>query len=125
MRNVARRVFLKAASRTGLTVAAGAAAGRSGMAQTATSRVVIDTARKIAPVSHELFGTFLEQPGRAIYQGIYDPGSKLADEHGFRFCRSQVSDAAGDRKPEGWIAHDDSIAGAVIFSLVPCPVTES
>ena len=54
------------------------------MAQSATSRVVIDTDRQIAPVSHELFGSFLEQLGRAIYQGVYDPGSNLADEHGFR-----------------------------------------
>lgn len=84
MMNVSRREFLKTASRTGLVVAAGAAAGRSGMAQSATSRVVIDTDRQIAPVSHELFGSFLEQLGRAIYQGVYDPGSNLADEHGFR-----------------------------------------
>ncbi|MGC1298204.1 MAG: alpha-N-arabinofuranosidase [Alloacidobacterium sp.] len=75
---------MKTASLTGLAVAAGAAARRSGMAQSATSRVVIDTDRQIAPVSHELFGSFLEQLGRAIYQGVYDPGSNLADEHGFR-----------------------------------------
>jgi alpha-N-arabinofuranosidase len=84
MMNVSRREFLKTASRTGLAVAAGASAGRSGMAQSATSRVVIDTDRQIAPVSHELFGSFFEQLGRAIYQGVYDPGSNLADEHGFR-----------------------------------------
>lgn len=83
MMNVSRREFLKTASRTGLAVAT-AAAGRSGMAQSATSRVVIDTDRQIAPISHELFGSFLEQLGRAIYQGVYDPGSNLADEHGFR-----------------------------------------
>jgi hypothetical protein len=52
MTNVSRREFLKAASQTGLAVAAGAAAGRFGMAQSATSRVVIDTDRQIAPVSH-------------------------------------------------------------------------
>ncbi len=84
MRGVSRREFLKTASRTGLAVAAGAAAGHSSMAQNAASRVVIDTDRQIAPVSHELFGSFLEQLGRAIYQGVYDPGSNLADEHGFR-----------------------------------------
>ena len=31
-----------------------------------------------------LFGSFLEQLGRAIYEGIYDPGSKLSDSNGFR-----------------------------------------
>ncbi len=84
MTNVSRRAFLKTASGTGLAVAACAAAGRSGMAQSATSRVAIDTDRQIAPISHELFGSFLEQLGRAIYQGVYDPGSSLADDQGFR-----------------------------------------
>src|SRR5207247_6200997 len=31
-----------------------------------------------------LFGSFLEHLGRAIYQGAYEPGSKLADKDGFR-----------------------------------------
>ena len=30
------------------------------------------------------FGCFLEHLGRAIYEGIYDPGSKLSDANGFR-----------------------------------------
>ncbi len=84
MTTVSRREFLKTASSTGLAVVAGAAAGRSIMAQSAVSRVVIDTDRQIAPISHELFGSFLEQLGRAIYQGVYDPGSSLADKQGFR-----------------------------------------
>jgi alpha-N-arabinofuranosidase len=85
MKTSSRRQFLKKASQTGLTIAAGAAAGRFGIAQSApTTRVVIDTDRQIAPLSHELFGSFLEQLGRAIYEGVYEPGSKFADEHGFR-----------------------------------------
>jgi alpha-L-arabinofuranosidase len=81
MKRVSRRKFLEAASGAGLAVVA----GRFGIAQEAsTTRVVIDTDRQIAPVSHELFGSFLEQLGRAIYEGVYDPGSKFADEHGFR-----------------------------------------
>ena len=39
---------------------------------------------EIATVSHELFGSFLEQLGRAIYEGVYDPGSKLSNAQGFR-----------------------------------------
>lgn len=31
-----------------------------------------------------LFGSFLEHLGRAIYEGIYDPQSKLSDANGFR-----------------------------------------
>jgi len=30
------------------------------------------------------FGSFLEQLGRAIYEGVYDAGSKLSDSQGFR-----------------------------------------
>src|SRR5579859_3066146 len=84
MREISRRKFLKSVSQTGLVMSAAAIAGRMATAQSATTRVVIDTDRQIAPVSHELFGSFLEQLGRAIYQGVYDPGSNLADEHGFR-----------------------------------------
>jgi alpha-N-arabinofuranosidase len=67
-----------------LAVAA-VAARRFGIAQSAlTTRVVIDTGQQIAPVSNELFGSFLEQLGRAIYEGVYEPGSKFADTNGFR-----------------------------------------
>lgn len=31
-----------------------------------------------------MFGSFLEHLGRAIYEGVYDPGSKLSDSSGFR-----------------------------------------
>jgi len=46
--------------------------------------VLIDTQRTIAPLERNLFGSFLEHLGRAIYEGIYDPGSKLSDSSGFR-----------------------------------------
>src|ERR1700734_1648614 len=84
MREISRRKFLKSASQTGLVMSAAAITGRMGTAQSATTRVVIDTDRQIAPVSHELFGSFLEQLGRAVYEGIYEPGSKFADTNGFR-----------------------------------------
>jgi alpha-L-arabinofuranosidase len=47
-------------------------------------RVYIDTRRSISPIDPNLFGSFLEHLGRAIYEGIYDPGSKLSDANGFR-----------------------------------------
>jgi alpha-L-arabinofuranosidase len=47
-------------------------------------RVYLDTRRTIAPIERNLFGSFLEHLGRAIYEGIYDPGSKLSDANGFR-----------------------------------------
>jgi alpha-L-arabinofuranosidase len=48
------------------------------------ARVYLDTRRTIAPIDRNLFGSFLEHLGRAIYEGIYDPNSKLSDSNGFR-----------------------------------------
>ena len=84
MRDISRRKFLKSASKTGLVMSAAAIGGRLGVAQASITRVTIDINRQIAPVSHELFGSFLEQLGRAIYEGVYDAGSKLSDSQGFR-----------------------------------------
>jgi alpha-L-arabinofuranosidase len=84
MRDISRRKFLKSASQTGLVMSAAAVGGRLGAAQASITRVTIDANRQIAPVSHELFGSFLEQLGRAIYEGVYDPGSKLSNAQGFR-----------------------------------------
>jgi alpha-N-arabinofuranosidase len=50
----------------------------------AGARVYVDTRRAVAPIDRNLFGSFLEHLGRAIYEGIYDPGSKLSDANGFR-----------------------------------------
>ncbi len=49
-----------------------------------SARVYVDSRRTIAPLDRNLFGSFLEHLGRAIYEGIYDPGSKLSDGNGFR-----------------------------------------
>ena len=48
------------------------------------ARIYVDTRRTIAPLDRNLFGSFLEHLGRAIYEGVYDPGSKLSDANGFR-----------------------------------------
>ena len=84
MSAISRREFLKSASQTGLVMSAAAVGGRLGTAQAASTRVTIDVNRQIAPVSHELFGSFLEQLGRAIYEGVFEPGSKLSNAQGFR-----------------------------------------
>ena len=85
MKTLSRRRFLKTASQTGLAVAAGAGVSRFGIAQSATTtRVVIDTDWQVSPIDHHLFGSFLEHLGRAIYEGVYEPGSKFADANGFR-----------------------------------------
>ena len=48
------------------------------------TRVVFDPAYTIAQVDPRIFGGFLEHMGRAVYEGVYDPKSSHADEHGFR-----------------------------------------
>ncbi len=35
-------------------------------------------------MDRRILGSFLEHLGRAVYTGVYEPGSPLADEHGFR-----------------------------------------
>jgi len=49
-----------------------------------TARVIIDPRRVVASLDRRLLGSFLEHLGRAIYGGIFEPGSALADQNGFR-----------------------------------------
>lgn len=48
------------------------------------ARVVLDTSRVRADLDRHILGSFLEHLGRAIYGGIYEPGSPLADANGLR-----------------------------------------
>lgn len=92
-----RRRFLKQTSIAGLASSAASALGgtpffasrvfgqgKPAAEPVSAARVYIDTRRTIAPIDHNLFGSFLEHLGRAIYEGVYDPGSKLSDSNGFR-----------------------------------------
>jgi len=42
---------------------------------------------RAGPVDPRIFGGFLEHMGRAVYEGVFDPSSIHADEHG---CRTDV-----------------------------------
>jgi alpha-L-arabinofuranosidase len=81
-----RRGFLQTTLAGGLACSANLVFGRFLSAQTSStvSRIFLDSRRTIAPLDRNVFGSFLEQLGRAIYEGIYDPGSKLSDANGFR-----------------------------------------
>ena len=85
-----RRRFLRQASTAGIACSVNFAFGRFLSAQTAPShpnevvRVYLDSRRTVAPLDRNLFGSFLEHLGRAIYEGIYDPASKLSDSNGLR-----------------------------------------
>lgn len=54
------------------------------------TRIDLHTALTVGPVDPRIFGGFCEHMGRCVYEGIYDPTSSLADEHG---CRTDVLDA--------------------------------
>jgi alpha-N-arabinofuranosidase len=90
MRSVSRRHFLQDGSKTGIALGASLALGRNLFGQSSASnpgqpiRIYADARRTVAPLHREVFGSFLEHLGRAIYQGIYDPQSKLSDSNGFR-----------------------------------------
>jgi alpha-L-arabinofuranosidase len=81
-----RRGFLKGGLATAVAASTNLTLSRFVNAQTtpSVSTIFIDPRRSIAPLDRNVFGSFLEQLGRAIYEGIYDPGSKLADSNGFR-----------------------------------------
>jgi alpha-L-arabinofuranosidase len=87
-----RRKFLQQTSKAGAAASAASLFPASLLARSATqaanaegpARVYVDTRRTLSPLDRNLFGSFLEHLGRAIYEGIYDPGSKLADAEGFR-----------------------------------------
>jgi alpha-L-arabinofuranosidase len=48
------------------------------------TKIYLDREYRIGLVDPRIFGGFLEHIGRAVYEGVYDPQSKHADEDGFR-----------------------------------------
>jgi len=102
MFSVDRRSFLHQAANAGVAWGASSLLGGAFLrAQTSplsandVARVYVDSRRVTAPLDRNLFGSFLEHLGRAIYEGVYDPGSKLSDTNGFR------KDVIGDIRQMG------------------------
>src|ERR1700748_1259829 len=48
------------------------------------SQIAIAPARTLGTIDQNVFGGFVEHLGSCIYGGLYDEGSPLADERGFR-----------------------------------------
>jgi alpha-N-arabinofuranosidase len=48
------------------------------------SQIAITTARSLGTIDRKLFGGFVEHLGHCVYGGLYEEGSPLADERGFR-----------------------------------------
>jgi alpha-L-arabinofuranosidase len=85
-----RRRFLRQSMTAGMALGARSLFSSLLSAQTSPSganqmaSLYVDSRRTIGPLDRNLFGSFLEHLGRAIYEGVYDPGSPLADANGFR-----------------------------------------
>ena len=63
---------------------------------TPTATVLVDTRRTTGVVDDRVYGQFLENMGRAIYGGVFEPGSPLADADGYR---TDVLEAARQLAP--------------------------
>lgn len=81
-----RRSFLASLGRTGALAIAGSWLPSIGYAQVSRSsaRVLLRRAPGRGDLDRRVLGSFLEHLGRAIYTGVYEPGSRLADAKGFR-----------------------------------------
>ena len=47
-------------------------------------RIFADANLKIGAIDEHIYGSFIEHLGRAVYEGIYEPGHPTADKDGFR-----------------------------------------
>ena len=81
-----RRSFLASLGRTGAFAIAGSWLPSTGYAQATRSsvRVLLRRSPGRGDLDRRVLGSFLEHLGRAIYTGVYEPGSRLADAKGFR-----------------------------------------
>ena len=48
------------------------------------AKITVDHRSKISVINKRIYGSFIEHLGRAVYNGIYQPGHPTADEQGFR-----------------------------------------
>ena len=60
------------------------------------ARIKIDLERTVGEVNKHIYGNFVEHLGRCVYGGIYEEGSTLSDENGFR---KDVMEAVKELKP--------------------------
>ena len=48
------------------------------------AKMVLDKEFQISKIDERIYGSFIEHLGRAVYEGIYQPGHPAADADGFR-----------------------------------------
>ena len=86
MSSQSRRRFLRHASAVSVVVPAALLRSRLTLGASARQpvQIFVDARRTIGPLQRTVFGSFIEHLGRAVYDGIFEPGSSLADAQGFR-----------------------------------------
>jgi alpha-N-arabinofuranosidase len=86
MSGIDRRRFLASAARTGAFAATAPFLTAIGYTQVSRgpARVLIRRSEGRGELDRRVLGSFLEHLGRAIYTGVYEPGSRAADAKGFR-----------------------------------------
>ena len=48
------------------------------------AKMIVDGAFRISEIDQRIYGSFIEHLGRAVYNGIYQPGHPSANGDGFR-----------------------------------------
>lgn len=86
MKPTSRRRFLQQAGLAGAGMAAASIFSLPGYSQNAgrTSKATLALVAPRGDFDRRVLGAFLEHLGRAVYTGVYEPGSPLADKRGFR-----------------------------------------
>ena len=86
MRPVDRRAFLATLGKAGVLAATGSWMQAIGYAQTSRgpARAFVSRSPSRVEFDRRVLGSFLEHLGRAVYTGVYQPGSPLADAKGYR-----------------------------------------
>jgi alpha-N-arabinofuranosidase len=80
-----RRDFFQTLTGASAALAAGSWLQPMGYSQTrGPARTIVNQARHKGDLDRRVLGAFLEHLGRAVYEGVYDPKSPLADTNGFR-----------------------------------------
>ena len=67
-----------------MSLSAAGSSSRAGQVRGGAPRVVVDPGREVGRLSRNVFGGFVEHLGRCINGGLFEEGSPLSDERGFR-----------------------------------------
>jgi alpha-L-arabinofuranosidase len=84
MSNMTRRVFNQLAAAAALTKSEWVSASVASSELEVKGKVTADPSGNAVPFNRKIFGQFLEHFHRQVYGGVFDPGSVLSNDKGFR-----------------------------------------